>query len=72
MVDAANRELKDQIDVVAYIYGGAKTLLDQKTFHCDITIDGQIYPDTMKMTGITVANVAPPTSVSDGDGHSRT
>ena len=64
MVDTATRELKDSIGALAYVYGGAKAVFDQPPFHCDIVIDGKSYPDTMEMTGITVANVAPPTSVS--------
>mmetsp|Transcript_25301 Transcript_25301/g.59913 ORF Transcript_25301/g.59913 Transcript_25301/m.59913 type:complete len:553 (+) Transcript_25301:199-1857(+) len=64
MVDTATRELKDSIGALAYVYGGAKAVFDQPPFHCDIVIDGKSSPETMEMTGITVANVAPPTSVS--------
>lgn len=61
MTDNASRGLKNVLGCLAYVLGGAKQVIDQKPFHCRIGIDGK--SKEVEATAITVANVAPPTSV---------
>ena len=61
MVDNASRELKNVLGTLAYVLGGAKQVIDQQPFQCRVNIDGKSHE--LEATGITVANVAPPTSV---------
>ena len=62
MVDAASRELKNKIGTLAYILGGAQQMITQQPFMCDVVVDGKEY-NRLNTTAITVANVAPATSV---------
>lgn len=61
MVENASRELKNVLGCLAYVLGGAKQVVDQKPFSCRVDIDGK--SQDLQATAITVANVAPPTSV---------
>ena len=61
MVDNASRELKNVLGCLAYVLGGAKQVIDQKPFKCRVDIDGT--SEEIEATAITVANVAPLTSV---------
>jgi YegS/Rv2252/BmrU family lipid kinase len=61
MVDNASRELKNVLGTLAYVLGGAKQMLDQQPFHCRVDIDGT--SQNLETTAITIANVAPATSV---------
>lgn len=61
MVDRATREMKNRLGTLAYVLAGAQQLSDQQPFRATIQIDGEEHDLT---TGaITIANVAPPTSV---------
>ncbi|MBC1259918.1 lipid kinase [Synechococcus sp. BSF8S] len=61
MVDRATRELKTMLGPLAYVLAGAQQLATQEPFQARLTIEGQV---TELQTGaITVANVAPATSV---------
>ena len=62
MVENANRELKNQLGALAYILSGAQQLFSQELFKVAIEIEGQTVEfDT---AAVTVANAAPPTSVT--------
>lgn len=61
MVQNASRELKNVLGCLAYVLGGAKQAIDQKPFKCTVEIDGK--SEEIEASAITVANVAPPTSV---------
>jgi len=61
MVNNASRGLKNVLGCLAYVLGGAKQVIDQKPFKCRVDIDGT--SQEIEATAITVANVAPPTSV---------
>lgn len=61
MVDRANRELKNRLGVLAYLFAGVQQFQEQTAFKAIIDIDGEL---TEVQTGtITVANAAPATSV---------
>lgn len=61
MVDKADRDLKRRLGSLAYVLAGAQQLAEQQAFDAEIEIDGKVSQVT---TGaITIANVAPPTSV---------
>ncbi len=61
MVDRANRELKNRLGVLAYLFAGMQQFQEQTAFKAVIDIDGEL---TEVETGtITVANAAPATSV---------
>ncbi len=61
MVDRATRDLKTMLGPMAYVLAGAQQLASQEPFQARLEIDGQV---TELQTGaITVANVAPATSV---------
>ncbi|MEM1281544.1 MAG: YegS/Rv2252/BmrU family lipid kinase [Cyanobacteria bacterium P01_H01_bin.152] len=60
-VDRANRELKNPLGVLAYLFAGVEQFQEQTLFDAVIDIDGEL---TEVQTGtITVANAAPVTSV---------
>ena len=61
MVENASRELKNVLGCLAYVLGGAKQVIDQQPFKCRVDIDGA--SQEIEANAITVANVAPPTSV---------
>jgi len=61
MVDRADRELKNRLGVLAYLFAGVQQFREQTAFNAMIDIDGEL---TEVQTGtITVANAAPATSV---------
>lgn len=62
MVDNATRQLKNIVGPLAYVLGGAKQMIDQQPFKCRVDIDGT--SQNIEATAITVANVAPATSVT--------
>ena len=61
MVDKASRELKNILGPMAYIFSGARQLVDQQPFHATMQIDGKEY--RLDASAITMANAAPATSV---------
>jgi YegS/Rv2252/BmrU family lipid kinase len=61
MVSKATRELKNELGNLAYLLAGVKQLATAKPFTATIEFDGQV--THFNTTAITVANVAPPTSV---------
>ncbi|MCT0217646.1 NAD(+)/NADH kinase [Synechococcus sp. CS-1329] len=61
MVDRATRELKTMLGPLAYVLAGAQQLASQEPFQARLTIDGQV--TELQSGAITVANVAPATSV---------
>jgi diacylglycerol kinase (ATP) len=61
MVDRASRELKNRLGALAYLLAGAQQLADQQPFDAHLDIDGEI--SELQPAAITIANVAPPTSV---------
>ena len=61
MVDKANRKLKNILGPMAYIFSGARQIVDQKPFQATLQIDGKDY--RVNASAITIANAAPATSV---------
>jgi diacylglycerol kinase (ATP) len=61
MVDKATRELKNELGNLAYLLSGVKQLATAQPFTATVEFDGQVSEFTT--TAITVANVAPATSV---------
>ena len=61
MVAKADRDLKNQFGVIAYLLAGAQQFTTQEPFEAQIEIDGQV--SSFSSAAITVANVAPPTSI---------
>ena len=61
MVDKANRKLKNILGPMAYIFSGARQIVDQKPFQATLQIDGKDY--RVDASAITIANAAPATSV---------
>jgi diacylglycerol kinase (ATP) len=61
MVNKASRELKNILGPMAYIFSGARQLVDQQPFKATLRIDGEEYH--LEASAITVANAAPATSV---------
>ncbi len=61
MVEKADRELKNNLGIMAYIFAGIQQAREQALFEVEIEIDGEI--TTMEASAITIANAAPPTSV---------
>jgi len=61
MVARAKRELKDRLGTLAYVVAGAQQLVEQEQFRAYIEIDGQV--TELEASAITVANVAPSTSL---------
>jgi diacylglycerol kinase (ATP) len=60
-VERANREAKDRWGALAYILAGMQQLNQQELFHTQIEIAGEHLE--FQAGAITIANVAPPTSV---------
>ena len=60
-VEKANRELKNQLGVLAYLVAGAQQIANQEIFEVEVEINGQI--TQFYSSAITVANAAPPTSI---------
>ena len=61
MVDRATRELKTMLGPLAYVLAGAQQLVSQQPFQARVEIDGTV--TEVQAAAITVANVAPATSV---------
>ncbi len=61
MVDGASRQLKNELGNLAYVLSGVRQLAAAEPFTATLEIDGEV--TTVITTAITVANVAPPTSV---------
>ena len=61
MVNKASRELKNILGPMAYIFSGARQLVDQQQFKATLRIDREEYH--LEASAITVANAAPATSV---------
>jgi diacylglycerol kinase (ATP) len=61
MVDGATRELKNELGNLAYVLSGVRQLAAAEPFTATIEIDGEVSEVTTN--AITVANVAPATSV---------
>ncbi|MBD2111239.1 MULTISPECIES: YegS/Rv2252/BmrU family lipid kinase [Cyanophyceae] len=61
MVDGASRQLKNELGNLAYVLSGVRQLAAAEPFTATLEIDGEV--TTVVTTAITVANVAPPTSV---------
>jgi diacylglycerol kinase (ATP) len=61
MVNRATRELKTMLGPLAYVLAGAQQLATQQPFQARIEIDGTV--TDVQAAAITVANVAPATSV---------
>ncbi len=61
MVDGATRQLKNELGNLAYVLSGVRQLASATPFEATLEIDGEI--TTVTTNAITVANVAPPTSV---------
>ena len=61
MVDGATRQLKNDLGNLAYVLSGVRQLAAAEPFCATLEIDGEI--STVTTNAITVANVAPPTSV---------
>lgn len=62
MVEGASRELKNRIGPLAYILSGAQQLASLEPFQATVEVDGETHH--LVTSAITVANAAPPTSVS--------
>ncbi len=62
MVNNASRELKNRIGSLAYIFSAAQQFFTQEDFNATIELDGKVLE--FKTGAVTVANAAPPTSVS--------
>ena len=60
-IEKADREAKNRWGSLAYIMAGWQQLDEQKLFEAEIEIGGEIR--TFQAGAITIANVAPPTSV---------
>ncbi|AUC60834.1 methylglyoxal synthase [Cyanobacterium sp. HL-69] len=60
-VAKADREMKNRLGVMAYIFAGIQQAKEQKLFEAEIEIDGEV--NTIEASAITIANAAPPTSV---------
>jgi len=61
MVSRATRELKNLLGLLAYVLAGAQQLANQDAFEAILDIDGERIE--LQAVAITVANVAPATSV---------
>lgn len=60
-IERANRELKNRIGVLAYLLAGVQQFSQQEQFLTQIEVDGKV--SEFQANAITVANVAPATSV---------
>ncbi|MEO1003282.1 MAG: YegS/Rv2252/BmrU family lipid kinase [Cyanobacteria bacterium J06638_7] len=61
MVERTSRELKTRFGALAYVLAGAQQVLSQQPFQARLSIDGKT--SALQAVAITVANVAPGTSV---------
>lgn len=61
MVDGASRQLKNELGNLAYVLSGVRQLASAEPFTATLEIEGEV--TTVTTNAITVANVAPPTSV---------
>jgi YegS/Rv2252/BmrU family lipid kinase len=61
MVEGATRELKNRFGPLAYLLSGARRMVDMEPFLASVDVDGETRE--LDASAITVANVAPPTSV---------
>ena len=61
MVDGATRQLKNELGNLAYVLSGVRQVASATPFTATLEIDGEV--STVTTTAITVANVAPSTSV---------
>ena len=61
MVNRATRELKNALGPLAYVLAGAQQFANQEPFRAGLEIDGE--RSEVEAGAITVANVAPPTSL---------
>ena len=61
MVDRADRELKNRLGVLAYLFAGVQQFQEQTAFDAVIDIEGEL--TEVQTSTITVANAAPTTSV---------
>ncbi|WP_115120908.1 YegS/Rv2252/BmrU family lipid kinase [Synechococcus sp. UW105] len=61
MVNKASRELKNILGPMAYIFSGARQMVDQKPFPATLRMEGKEHK--VEASAITVANAAPATSV---------
>ncbi|PSR16594.1 lipid kinase [filamentous cyanobacterium CCP3] len=61
MVDGASRQLKNELGNLAYVLSGVRQLAAAAPFTATLEIEGEV--STVTTNAITVANVAPPTSV---------
>ncbi|WOD41662.1 YegS/Rv2252/BmrU family lipid kinase [Nodosilinea sp. E11] len=61
MVDGATRQLKNELGNLAYVLSGVRQLASAEPFDATLELDGEV--TTVTTNAITVANVAPPTSV---------
>lgn len=62
MVNNASRELKNRIGTLAYVFSAAQQFFTQEDFNATVELDGQVLD--FKTGAVTIANAAPPTSVS--------
>ncbi len=60
-IDKADREMKNRLGILAYIFAGFQQIQEQELFETTIEIDSKV--TKMQTNGITIANAAPPTSV---------
>lgn len=60
-IERANRDLKNRLGVLAYILAGVQQVGQQEQFLAQIEVDGTV--SECQAGAITIANVAPPTSV---------
>jgi len=60
-VELANREMKDQWGVLAYLMAGWQAMDENTLFETEIEAEGEVYQ--FQANAITIANAAPPTSV---------
>ncbi len=61
MVTKASRELKNELGNLAYLLAGVRQLATAQPFEAQVEIDGEV--TEISTTALTVANVAPATSV---------
>lgn len=61
MVDGASRQLKNELGNLAYVLSGVRQLASAEPFTATLEMEGEV--TTVTTNAITIANVAPPTSV---------
>lgn len=60
-IERASREMKDRFGPLAYLWAGVQQFREQEAFDAEMEIDGKT--TEIQAAAITIANVAPPTSV---------